>query len=97
MHFQFDVMVCGFQVFKVLSKLCHAADLVVGVLGGTDNPVEETEMLQRNNASVGKEQSLLEGLGSIDVLVTTPGRLTMHLHYTDGFNLQHLRFLVCLH
>jgi len=82
------------QVFKIFSKLCHAARLLVGILGSTGEPWEETDMLLRQSTSVGRERTLVQGLGAVDILVATPGRLLTHLHCTDGLSLQHLRFLV---
>ena len=37
-----------------------------------------------------------QGLGCVDVLVATPGRLIAHLEHTPGFTLDHLCFLVSL-
>ena len=34
------------------------------------------------------------GISAVDILICTPGRLLDHIQYTEGFTLQHLRFLV---
>ena len=33
-------------------------------------------------------------MSNVDILVSTPGRLVDHITSTDGFSLQHIRFLV---
>lgn len=38
--------------------------------------------------------SRVGGWSAVDILVATPGRLIDHLDKTDGFTLQHLRFLI---
>jgi ATP-dependent RNA helicase DDX51/DBP6 len=46
------------------------------------------------NSSDSRKTIPAGGLGAVDVLVCTPGRLVDHLDNTPGFTLQHLRFLV---
>ena len=47
-----------------------------------------------SNRNLYLEGSSSLGQSAVDILICTPGRLLDHIQYTEGFTLQHLRFLV---
>ena len=75
-----------------LSPLCRDLHLRLGCLG-QDSLAAEMQMLRmacERSDSVGWD-------GTVDILLSTPGRLVTHLDHTYGFSLRHLRFLVSTH
>jgi ATP-dependent RNA helicase DDX51/DBP6 len=63
------------------------------------DPTSIDAALDAYDGTVQKDSGLnvfpeMSGRSSIDILVSTPGRLVDHLDSTPGFTLQHLRFLV---
>ena len=79
------------QVMRWLGPFCEDLHLRLGCLG-QDTLAAETQMLQtafERSDSVGWD-------GTVDILLSTPGRLVTHLDHTCGFSLRHLRFLVSI-
>lgn len=67
------------QVRETLQLLAKGTGLKIGSTAGSQSFAQE-------------QQSL--GANQVDILITTPGRLVDHLDETQGFTLEHLRFLV---
>ncbi|GFY45866.1 ATP-dependent RNA helicase DDX51 [Trichonephila inaurata madagascariensis] len=74
------------QVYKVFEIFVRNTDLQVILLTGQKSFVEEQKALVKSG--IRRELSL------VDIIVTTPGRILDHISRTEGFSLQHLRFLV---
>ncbi|EJD53343.1 DEAD-domain-containing protein [Auricularia subglabra TFB-10046 SS5] len=71
------------QVREVFEAVAKGAGLRVGsVTGAASFAHEKAQLVDKRGES------------KVDVLVCTPGRLIDHLDGTEGFTLQHLRFLV---
>ena len=84
------------QVHLVIQKLSKYTNIKVEVATGQmDYYVEKTLIVESSEANVGRNLLSAKTFNSlIDILVCTPGRLLEHLQSTEGFTLQHLRFLV---
>eukprot|EP00056_Hartaetosiga_gracilis_P004881 m.78820 g.78820 ORF g.78820 m.78820 type:complete len:614 (-) comp11970_c0_seq2:1996-3837(-) len=78
------------QTYEVFVKCAH------GIC--EYSPVPITTALSTGQTSFAKEQALLRadehGVGKVDILVATPGRLVDHMNQTDGFTLKFLEFFV---
>jgi ATP-dependent RNA helicase DDX51/DBP6 len=59
---------------------------------GSHSCVDSDALFSNRNLYFKSPSSL--GISAIDILICTPGRLLDHIQYTEGFTLQHLRFLV---
>jgi ATP-dependent RNA helicase DDX51/DBP6 len=59
---------------------------------GSYSCVDSDALCSNRNLYFGSPSSL--GISAVDILICTPGRLLDHIQYTEGFTLQHLRFLV---
>lgn len=89
------------QVFGVFCKLILNDELVVYNAIGHHDFEEEQQMLvgpfksrfQCNNVNNIIEKQI-KVRSNVDILVCTPGRLLDHLHKTENFTLNNLRFLV---
>ena len=64
-----------------------------GSKGGRHGHGVDADSLFSNRDLYFKQPSPL-GVSAVDILICTPGRLLDHIQYTEGFTLQHLRFLV---
>ncbi|XP_072355103.1 ATP-dependent RNA helicase DDX51 isoform X1 [Scyliorhinus torazame] len=74
------------QVYKIFSSYAEGTTLKVVIVAGQKAlPAEQTSLVEY----------LVTGCRSLaDIVVATPGRLVDHISKTDGFNLQHLRYLI---
>lgn len=79
------------QVATVLEPFTEALGLSMAVVVGQTSLVAEQKKLVRDQ--IGGEV-LAGGSSRVDILIATPGRLVDHLHFTPGFTLQHLQWLV---
>jgi ATP-dependent RNA helicase DDX51/DBP6 len=59
---------------------------------GSYSCVDSDALFSNRNLYFKSPSSL--GISAVDILICTPGRLLDHIQYTEGFTLQHLRFLV---
>jgi ATP-dependent RNA helicase DDX51/DBP6 len=59
---------------------------------GTYSCVDSDALFSNRNLYFKSPSAL--GISAVDILICTPGRLLDHIQYTEGFTLQHLRFLV---
>ncbi|XP_028035134.1 probable ATP-dependent RNA helicase Dbp73D [Bombyx mandarina] len=75
------------QVAKVFKKYCNRTHLKVALLSGSVPFQQEQQEVVRFTESVG-------WVSKVEIIVCTAGRLVEHLKTTEGFNLQHLKFLV---
>lgn len=93
------------QVHKVFSGLTAGMDIKVGVATGQNLFQDEQAMLspmhaafsdrhQRHLLPADAEDEWPLGSSSVDILISTPGRLVDHLQFTKGFTLEHLKYLV---
>lgn len=90
------------QVYKVFCRLAKCSTLKIALASGLNSFSLEQDMLcsggpKRKTSfseASGKSHGVDYGNSKIDILVCTPGRLLEHLEQTDGFTLQHLRYLV---
>ncbi|CAN6456646.1 unnamed protein product [Victoria cruziana] len=87
------------QVKDVFSSIAPAVGLQVGIAVGQSSMSEEVSALvQKPKFSMEfscNPSDLCSSLtGSVDILVTTPGRLMDHINTTNGFTLEHLCYLV---
>jgi ATP-dependent RNA helicase DDX51/DBP6 len=93
------------QVYRVFSALAAGMDIKVGVATGQNLFQDEQAMLspmhaafsdkyQRHLLPARAEDEWPLGSSSVDILISTPGRLVDHLQFTKGFTLEHLRYLV---
>ena len=90
------------QVFNVIHSLTFKTAVRAEVATGQGDYSTEKDLLvppetnynlfTRSLDSCHSRDSL--GRSNVDILVCTPGRLLEHLQRTNGFTLQHLRFLV---
>ena len=70
------------QVKSVFDSLVAGTDIkVVCLTGQTTFILEQSKLCKK-------------GVGAVDVLITTPGKLLDHLEGTPGFTLEHLEYLV---
>jgi ATP-dependent RNA helicase DDX51/DBP6 len=80
-------------------------DIKVGIATGQNLFQDEQAMLspmhaafsdkhQRHLLPAGAGDEWPLGSSSVDILISTPGRLVDHLQFTKGFTLEHLRYLV---
>uniref|UniRef100_UPI00398ECB30 ATP-dependent RNA helicase DDX51 isoform X2 n=1 Tax=Pristiophorus japonicus TaxID=55135 RepID=UPI00398ECB30 len=74
------------QVCKVFSSYAEGMGLRVVIIAGQKSfAVEQTSLVEHT----------ITGYRSLaDIVVATPGRLVDHIAKTDGFSLQHLRYLI---
>ena len=90
------------QVFNVIRGLCFNTNVKAEVATGQADYYTESDSLvpPETNCSLftksldPHQPSNSLGRSHVDILVCTPGRLLEHLQRTNGFTLQHLRFLV---
>ena len=59
---------------------------------GAHSCIDPDALFSNRNLYLDGSSSL--GQSAVDILICTPGRLLDHIQYTEGFTLQHLRFLV---
>ena len=59
---------------------------------GAHSCIDPDALFSNRNLYLNGSSSL--GQSAVDILICTPGRLLDHIQYTEGFTLQHLRFLV---
>jgi ATP-dependent RNA helicase DDX51/DBP6 len=81
------------QVHSVLHALCPSVGLMSGLASGGGKSLEQEARCLIDPPSW-LNGSANEAQRCVDVLVATPGRLVAHLEGTEGFVLDHLRFLV---
>ncbi|GFQ71417.1 ATP-dependent RNA helicase DDX51 [Trichonephila clavata] len=74
------------QVYKVFEIFVRNSDLQVILLTGQKSFADEQRALVKSG--------IRRTLSLVDIIVTTPGRILDHISRTEGFCLQHLRFLV---
>jgi ATP-dependent RNA helicase DDX51/DBP6 len=77
------------QVLEIFQTFIKGTKLKVAASTGELNLAEERTVLVGNI-----KEKLLGGRSSVDIYITTPGRLIDHILSTPNFTLQHLRFLV---
>eukprot|EP01039_Chlorochromonas_danica_P010020 gene10020-11081_t len=65
--------------------------LLLTGLSSYDSPQQQQQREVVAGSSGGSAQ---HGRSLVDIMISTPGRLLDHIHFTPGFTLQHLRFLV---
>lgn len=90
------------QVFNVIHSLTFKTIVRAEVATGQGDYSTEKDLLvppETNNSLFARSldscySSDSLGRSNVDILVCTPGRLLEHLQRTNGFTLQHLRFLV---
>ncbi|XP_068626634.1 probable ATP-dependent RNA helicase Dbp73D [Battus philenor] len=75
------------QVAKVCKKFCTNTGLQVALLSGSTPFHQEQQNLMKYTESSG-------WVSEVDIIVCTAGRLVEHLQNTEGFSLNHLKFLV---
>ncbi|GAA6062809.1 hypothetical protein JCM10212_006170 [Sporobolomyces blumeae] len=78
------------QVRETFEAFAKGTGLKIGVATGQHSFAHEQSVLVGDNLP----ESLEGGSSQVDILIATPGRLIDHLKSTNGFSLQHLRFLV---
>lgn len=76
----------AFQVYKVFEMFVKNTDLKVICLTGKKSFVAEKEALVKSGVR--------RTLSLVDIIITTPGRILDHINRTEGFCLQHLKYLV---
>ncbi|KAL0979455.1 hypothetical protein UPYG_G00185310 [Umbra pygmaea] len=74
------------QVWKVFSLYAEGTGLKVVMVAGQKSFTTEQATLSENRNGIGHSMA--------DIVVATPGRLVDHINKNDGFNLEHLRFLI---
>jgi len=75
------------QVYKVVRQYCEGTSLKPKLLSGQQSfSQEQLELIKPD--LVGGHHCL------VDILVATPGRIVDHVRKTEGFRLNHLRFLI---
>uniref|UniRef100_A0A7C9DIE0 ATP-dependent RNA helicase n=1 Tax=Opuntia streptacantha TaxID=393608 RepID=A0A7C9DIE0_OPUST len=87
------------QVKEVFDAVAPAVGLSVGLAVGQSSIADEISVLiKRPRLEIGScydPEDCGETLQSaVDILVATPGRLMDHINTTNGFTLEHLRYLV---
>ena len=75
------------QVYRVFRQYCEGTSIKPKLLSGQQSFIQEQTELIRPNL-VGGYHSL------VDIVIATPGRIVDHIRKTEGFNLNHLRFLI---
>ena len=75
---------------RLIMGACHNGS--GGGRQGSYNNIDADSLFSNRDMYFKRPSSL--GISAIDVLICTPGRLLDHIQYTEGFTLQHLRFLV---
>ena len=75
------------QVYKVVRQYCEGTSLKPKLLSGQQSFSQEQFELIKPDL-VGGHHCL------VDILVATPGRIVDHVRKTEGFRLNHLRFLI---
>ncbi|XP_023949642.2 probable ATP-dependent RNA helicase Dbp73D [Bicyclus anynana] len=75
------------QIAKVFKKYCTNTGLRVALLSGSAPLQKEQQQIMRYTETLG-------WICETDIIVCTAGRLVEHLHNTEGFSLNHLKFLV---
>ena len=86
----------------MFAQLCPAVGLALGLAAAQVSlPAEAQELMGHSphsyrggSAWESEDTGAMPGQGCVDVLVATPGRLVAHLAHTQGFTLEHLKFLV---
>ncbi|XP_062887444.1 ATP-dependent RNA helicase DDX51 [Mobula hypostoma] len=74
------------QVFKIFSTYAEGIDLRVVIIAGQKPfAVEQSSLV---------EHTIMGYRSLADIVISTPGRLVDHITKTDGFSLQHLRYLI---
>ncbi|XP_051887728.1 ATP-dependent RNA helicase DDX51 isoform X2 [Pristis pectinata] len=74
------------QVFKIFNTYVEGMDLrVVIVAGQKPFAMEQSSLV---------EHTVMGYRSLADIVISTPGRLVDHITKTDGFSLQHLRYLI---
>lgn len=85
------------QVYSVFNELVVNCDIKVALTTGARVLSKEQELItgiSSRKTHRADADGLQLGFSTIDVMISTPGRLLDHIHFTSGFTLQHLRFLV---
>jgi len=75
------------QVYKVFLQYAEGTQLRVKLVSGQKGFKQEQIELVKPNTCGGFHSM-------VDILVATPGRIVDHIQKTEGFSLEHLRFLV---
>ncbi|XP_059839261.1 ATP-dependent RNA helicase DDX51 isoform X1 [Hypanus sabinus] len=74
------------QVFKIFYTYAEGLDLRVVITAGQKPfAVEQSSLV---------EHTIMGYRSLADIVISTPGRLVDHITKTDGFSLQHLRYLI---
>ncbi|XP_072099827.1 ATP-dependent RNA helicase DDX51 [Mobula birostris] len=74
------------QVFKIFNTYAEGIDLRVVIIAGQKPfAVEQSSLV---------EHTIMGYRSLADIVISTPGRLVDHISKTDGFSLQHLRYLI---
>ncbi|XP_078277301.1 ATP-dependent RNA helicase DDX51 [Rhinoraja longicauda] len=74
------------QVFKIFNTYVEGMDLRVVIIAGQKPFAMEQSSLV--------EHSIVGYRSLADIVISTPGRLVDHINKTEGFSLQHLRYLI---
>ena len=77
------------QIFKVFLTYCLETGLKVKLLSVNKAFAQEQSELVKKSQSSGKIYHSLA-----DIIITTPGRLVDHIQRTEGFSLEHLRYII---
>lgn len=93
------LLAVAIQVKEVFSAVAPAVGLTVGLAVGQSSIANEiSQLVKRPKLEAGicydPEDFSLGLQSSVDILVATPGRLMDHINSTEGFTLEHLRYLV---
>ncbi|XP_032899363.1 ATP-dependent RNA helicase DDX51 isoform X1 [Amblyraja radiata] len=74
------------QVFKIFNTYVEGMDLRVVIVAG-----QKTFAMEQSSLV---EHSIVGYRSLADIVISTPGRLVDHINKTEGFSLQHLRYLI---